>query len=119
MSSNNCIITLPTIPRQVADAIESCREQGANNATILEYRSIRYTSERLVALRTIPFDTLMSALVNGYTVEKSAEELAHERIRHRYEMTKRHADDQYLHGCLNGIDFALNTLGIKIEGVNA
>lgn len=75
-----------------------------------------------ITMQTIPFDTLLSALVNGYVVEKSAEELereAHDKIRMSYEHrswpTANIADQAYM----EGVEVTLNTLGIKIEGVNA
>ena len=86
--SNTVTITLPTIPRQVAEVIERLREiNGYNNAGILRLatRTGGALHNDTVMPNTIPFDTLLSALVNGYTVEKSAEELAHEKLRKAYE----------------------------------
>jgi len=120
-TNNQRTITLVTIPQEVADAIKSCRKSFASNATIIEYTNTRYTSERLVALRTIPMDTLLSALVNGYVVEKSAEELAHDAIRTRYLYLKHNADNgnNYAKDANSETVRTLDTLDIKIEGVNA
>ena len=122
MSENQRTITLPTIPRQVAELIEEYRREDEypaweNDRIIAEVLSDMHIDNH--PLRSIPFDTLLSALVNGYTVEKSAEELereAHCRIRLHYDMER---DTEWAVGYCNGIEFTLATLGIKIEGVNA
>lgn len=119
MNDNQVTVTLPTIPKEVADAIEHYRKGGATNAQVIEYASIRYTSNEAKALRSVSVDTIMSALVNGYVVEKSAEELereAHDDIRHAYRLP---TGTEAAEGFNEGIKFTLNKLGIKIEGVNA
>ncbi|WP_054958436.1 hypothetical protein [Paenibacillus dakarensis] len=121
---NTATITLPTIPRQVAEAIERIRTQHPDLCDVIELaldaqEGYPHTPPEF---RVIPFDTLMSALVNGYTVEKSAEELereAHNAIRESFDYHTTgftdDGDDAYVDGMLD----TLNTLGIKIEGVNA
>ncbi|ETT64886.1 hypothetical protein BSK66_07700 [Paenibacillus odorifer] len=49
------------------------------------------------------------------------EEEAHERIREAYESSAGLADDPFdsYAGFINGVDYVLEALGIKIEGVNA
>jgi hypothetical protein len=120
MNENQRTVTLPTIPKEVADAIEAARKQGVCNATIIDVRNDDFTLAEVsgAVLRLISFDTLMSALVNGYVVEKSAEELAHETIHSKYVRVS-YADDFHAEGYARGIRFTLDTLGIKIEGVNA
>ncbi|PAD72392.1 hypothetical protein [Paenibacillus campinasensis] len=124
MNDNQIAVTLPTIPKEVADAIETARKQGACNGTIIDVRNDDFTLAGVsgAVLRLISLDTLLSALINGYAVEKSAEELereAHAAIRemYRYHTTgvTDEEDDAYADGVLD----TLNTLGIKIEGVNA
>lgn len=115
-------VTLPTIPRQVAEAIEWYREYHDLAEIISRVQIGTYYGEHTAALRSIPFDTLLSALINGYTVEKSAEELereAHDKIREKYAGFREGALFlSYPDGVADGIECALNTLGIKIEGVN-
>lgn len=119
MNDNQVTVTLPTIPKEVADAIEWYREHHDLAEIISRVQLGTYYGEHTAALRSIPFDTLLSALVNGYTVEKSAEELereAHDDIRHVYRLP---TGTEYAEGFNEGIKFTLNKLGIKIEGVNA
>ncbi len=121
---NQRTITLPTIPQKVADAIEYYREKGDNNVHICEYISIRYTSERAKLIQSIPFETLLSALINGYVIEKSAEELAHDAIRrqyqyHRAESLKATTGGGYYNGYMEAVEDTLGNLGIKITEVNA
>ncbi|WP_178023071.1 hypothetical protein [uncultured Paenibacillus sp.] len=117
-----------TIPAEVADAIEKLRKGYPwSNECIIELRAnggqAACRAKEAEALRSIPFDTLLAALVNGYEREQTEEERAHAAIRKLYvrhalgsdgyeatPLSKAHAD---------GINFTLNTLGIRIEGVNA
>lgn len=123
MNENQRTVTLPTIPKEVADAIEYYRKGGAGNAQVIEYASIRYTSKEAKALRSVSVDTIMSALVNGYVVEKSAEELAHDKIRssfiHHETGGGEDVTEDICYGYMRGVLETLNTLDIKIEGVNA
>ena len=126
MNDNQRTITLVSIPKDVADAIELASEVGADNATVLHVRDDDFAIVGLsgAVLRSIPFDTLMSALINGYVIEKSAEELereAHDKIRDAYAFHERMNHSYYYHhdGYTDGIRYTLDTLGIKIEGVNA
>ena len=122
MSENQRTVTLPTIPRQVAEVIERLRNVSEyDNADFIDHVVACDPESVGVTLRSIPFDTLLAALVNGYTVEKSAEELereAHDLIRNEYRGYKRSScaeDNAYAEGMCD----TLNHLGIKIEGVNA
>lgn len=122
MNENERTITLPTIPRQVAEAIETARNACACNATIIDVRNDDHNIPNVSRgdLRLVPFDTLLSALVNGYTVEKSAEELAHDAIRESYKRSRLPGwSSSYSEGRADGIKFTLDKLGTKIEGVNA
>ncbi|MFI2856915.1 hypothetical protein ACH6EH_07215 [Paenibacillus sp. JSM ZJ436] len=118
MNNETKTIELPIIPREVANAIETARTQGAMNATIIDayYDDVYIPGINRFDLSSIPFDTLLSALVNGYTTEKSVEELAHEEIRYKYETTGTWGE--YSTGYCNGIRYTLDTLKITIEGVN-
>lgn len=112
----------PTIPNEVADVIESLREkQGYSNASIVDL-ALLTGGELTKRLQAIPFDTLMAALVNGYEREMTDEERRDAMIRQRYIDNKsgcgrfRTSDEDHAHA--DGIRFALDTLGIQIEGVN-
>ena len=116
----------PTIPNEVADVIEALR--GVQLYSDEEIISIIMLSGGtfVKTLRSIPFDTLMAALVNGYDREITEEERFHREIRVKY-VEKRstarlmgHAwHSRETSAYADGIVFTLNTLGIKIEGVNA
>lgn len=122
MNDNQVTVMLPTIPKKVADAIEWYREYHDLAEIISRVQLGTYYGEHTAALRSIPFDTLLSALVNGYVVEKSAEELereAHDRIRQFYRYHTTDVTDEEDETYADGVLDTLNTLGIKIEGVNA
>jgi hypothetical protein len=117
---------MPVIPRQVADAIEGYRKIGGDNEDIMRMRfgAVLDIDERF---RSIPFDTLLVALVNGYTVEKTAKELrqdAYENIRIHYDVNDpdklRLLDSRhYAAGYRIGVKDTLKALGITISGVNS
>jgi hypothetical protein len=111
-----------TIPREVADRIESLRSSERSNEYICELAT-RTGGAVPVATRDlhkISFDTLPTALVVGYERELTEEEKrkqAYSAVRAQY----RKADDgwdDWDSGCTWAIEFVLNTLGIVIPGVN-
>jgi hypothetical protein len=110
-----------TLPREVAEAINFLRNKvGVTNFGIIagiaegergydEWATVeQYASDKP--------DTLLAALVNGYEVEKSAEELEAE----RHEKVRRYLRDVERVGQWDkaiAIRRTLKELGIKIEGV--
>jgi len=121
MNDNQVTVTLLSIPKEVADAIESLRSERMTNSRICAYHlgTGPYDKKLTQTLRSIAFDTLLSALINGYAVEKFAEEMeqeAYDNIRWAYEVP---TATEAAEGFNEGNKFTLNTLGIKIEGVNA
>jgi hypothetical protein len=107
-----------TLPREVAEAINFLRNKiGVTNFGIIagieegergydEWTTVeQYASDKP--------DTLLAALVNGYEVEKSSEDI----IRDDYEQCDP-GSLEYRLGFRWGVEKTLNTLGIKIEGVN-
>lgn len=117
------------IPHNVADAIEELRSSTHpydNERIVYSALNLHNAGDAVVALRTIPFDTLLAALVNEYEREKTPEEIAHERVRIVFEKRIQSGtsarDAQEITRNLSfadGIKFALNELGVNIEGVNA
>lgn len=110
------------IPAEVADAIEQFRAAREDNESII-YRVLNDGTayQPVASLRSIPFDTLLAALVNGYEremTEEEAREKAYGKIRTTFEGMPE-PGDAWDDGCKHGIIYALDTLGIKIEGVNA
>jgi hypothetical protein len=127
-------VKIPVIPREVAEAIEFFRKpiEGSppyTNAQIIHIANGKiYTSSYEAALLSIPIDTLLAALVNGYTVEKSAEELAeeaekvaHDKIRKRYEYLRSNAKggNEHAQTAAEEIRDILDVLNVKITEVNA
>ncbi|MCM3784374.1 DUF1642 domain-containing protein [Neobacillus mesonae] len=118
-------VNKPVIPADVADAIEYLRGSAGHvpldNETIL-YNVINPTpgTEHFDRVRSLPFDTLLAALVNGYERELTEEERWAKRINEALgwmEESRRSA--QYKDGYHRGVMQTLAILGIKIEGVNA
>lgn len=118
----------PTIPNEVADAIEYLRSNDVfdtpytNEDLVSGIFDPSMSSSTFITLRSIPFNTLMAALVNGYEREMT-EEQKHAKIAQEYAEYVRGAghygtlDEDAIYA--DGIRFTLNTLGIQIEGVNA
>lgn len=110
-----------TVPAEVARAISLMRKEGATNYEIIHRANGAIITEPDVVLRRWAFgedapanpDILMSALVVGYEIEKSPEEM----LREYYEEFSRFPDD-YEAGVLEGIYKTLDILGVTIEGIN-
>lgn len=118
-------VNIPTISHEVADAIERLRtvEPKWDNETIL-YNVVNPTNAggSTATLRSVEFDVLLAALVNGYHREPTEEE-KHAELDKTY---RDHAEGNGFFGTededlayAKGIKYALNTLGITVEGVNA
>ena len=125
-----------TIPREVADAIETLRDPETGHAfSNAEIVSVALKTggglhRDTVALQKIPFDTLLTALVNGYErelTEEEAREKALSDIRANYtwydaaasEESRMFNGDPTRHMlAMYAIRDTLNTLGIDIPGVN-
>ncbi|WP_342439272.1 hypothetical protein NSS79_10365 [Paenibacillus sp. FSL L8-0436] len=118
-----------TIPREVADAIETLRRDSAsdpafdNEGIAHAYVTESYVGPIALNLRKIPFDTLMRALLDGYERELTEEEKRAQSatyVKHRYLEALEFADEDELQlGFINGARFVLDEFGITIEGVNA
>lgn len=112
----------PTIPNEVADAIEELRDgHGHDNSRII-YAAMRTgggLSKYTITLQTIPFDTLLAALVNGYEREMTAQgKLLYEYEAHLFNQGNYNTSAEDM-AYADGIRYTLDTLGINIEGVNA
>lgn len=114
-----------TVSRKLAEAIEHFKNPDGyayeNYEIMREYFSIsevvaKADNEFRLELRRTKTDLLMSALINGYEVEKSPEE----KVRAYYNEFS--VDKRHLTGSQYAVGYAilntLNILGIKIEGVN-
>lgn len=111
-----------TLPREVAEALDSLRRQGGGNYEIVaafikrrkEIPEIKTLADAF-ELNKISFDDILNALVNGYEIEKSPED----KVREYYEFVRRSIRDDYSDGILDGIEKTLDLLEIKVPGVNA
>lgn len=119
----------PTIPNEVADAIEHLRNSDVfdpsytNEDIVSGIFDPSMSSSTFATLRTIPFDILLVALVNGYERELTEEQRIHAVIRDDFEDHRR-GNGGFETGSEDrayaaGIKFTLNTLNIDVEGVNA
>lgn len=117
----------PNIPAEVADLIENMRTIGITHKEITRVaQGHTLVTAYYEVLSSIPFDTLLAALVNGYERELTEEQKRADRERELVRDYDSHrggygryctveADDAFA----DGMEYALDTLGIKIEGVNA
>jgi len=111
----------PTIPAEVADAIEKARFSHWDNERIAYYvLNPDHTATGLAPLRSIPFDMLLAALVNGYEREMTEEERTHAAIKREWiDRDSRRQRNAYCDGFADGIEFVLGEISMLIEGVNA
>ncbi|WP_102271345.1 hypothetical protein [Cytobacillus massiliigabonensis] len=114
-----------TLPREVAEAIESLRNRGESDQDIVTYGIERYSFSDagiIYSYGKTNFHELMSALVNGFEAEKSPEEKVREYYEHvkqeYFEAVDGRERREYL-GKYSAVKTTLDLLGIQIEGVNA
>jgi hypothetical protein len=113
-----------TVPANVANAIAHYVNLADNKTqAFTDILSLGYEAERSeIILRHFDqdYDELMQALICGYEVEKSPEDL----VRDFYNATKMRLDEvseleaDYYYGIKKGIEYTLGFLGIKITEVN-
>ncbi|MEI2280751.1 hypothetical protein [Paenibacillus polysaccharolyticus] len=109
----------PVIPAEVADLIENMRTIGITHKEITRVaQGNTLVTAYYEVLSSIPFDTLLSALVNGYEREKEPEDPRHVELRKEY-VWRNEGSSSYSSGMADGIRYAVAMLGVKIEGVNA
>ncbi|MFD2868503.1 hypothetical protein ACFSY7_08325 [Kurthia populi] len=110
------------VSREVADAIEYLGKVGCAFEEAMESHVStgwsNFSDERVIALGGLTSKELATALIVGYEVEMTP----HERIMKAYNAAKRTKNGSfascYHSGVMAGITTALDTLGIKIKGVN-
>lgn len=122
-----------TLPREVADAIELMRDQGATNFGIMRRAHGATSSVPDLTIWRWAFygdgkgssNKLMSALINGYEVEKTPEERVRRYYDRLYEQGKASIDRKEYKKAIEWgekrtvVVETLDLLGITIEGVNA
>jgi hypothetical protein len=115
------------IPKEIAADIEALRSKGACADRYLLSLAFKFTfGEEGWALHNYAgenYDTYVNAIVNGYTVAQTPEEKVRKFYDdHKHDFDLSDENDQtyaYCDGVMNGIKYALESYGIKIEGVNA
>ena len=118
----------PVIPAKVADAIEFYRHtippfSDARIVTIADNVGTA-SGPNAEAIRSIPSNTLMAALVNGYEREETPEDVFRRVYLDSYEEARRHTEEGWpqsaarCRGYASGMFRAAEILGIKIKGVN-
>ncbi|NYV67625.1 hypothetical protein HYI36_20310 [Bacillus sp. Gen3] len=115
-----------TLTKEQAEAIELAKERDDIDRIVNAASSDKpgWYAGKYVPLNSLTLETLMTALVNGYEVEKTPEE----KVREYYEEIDSYrrqskgfdsnASDEF-HRMCDAIRTTLDLLGIKIEGVNA
>lgn len=102
-----------TLPREVARALEMCVKRYGEKTTLKYHAEDTNSWKNAVsALNGFDLMTLASALVNGYTIETTPEEM----VREYYDSFGGSPSAQERK---QGVVDTLNLLGIRIEGVNA
>lgn len=111
-----------TLPRDIAIIIENFREQGFKNNNILHsihtvgsVDDVNVRALKVFAYVQNNYDELLSALVNGYTIEQTPEE----KVREYYEDRRLSHAGSIADYQADAVKETLNLLGIKIEGINA
>jgi hypothetical protein len=115
-----------TLPREVAQSIEAIIGRGGEDKDIIAYAMDRFAIEDASVIFRYAqenFNDLMSALVNGYTIEQTPEE----KVREYYEglidtstdVRNYSADRELARYEISGVKQTLDLLGIPIEGINA
>lgn len=122
------------VTKEVAEAIEYLRNQYEvykDDSFFIEAHAIHHSPHTEASwadcpiLNEVSTEVFARAILNGYEVEKSPEEQVREyydRCRTNSEIAYEQGEyrqSEYLNGQVNGISLTLQTLGIKIEGVNA
>lgn len=117
-----------TLTKPQADAVQYALEAYNNNPEEVVYYHVAPGGNWIwPALNEIPLQSLVLALYVGYDVEEP-EPTPEERIRAKYEeicreytdsvIRDRRAGALFAHGYRVGLVYVLDTLGIKIDGVN-
>jgi hypothetical protein len=116
------------LPKEVSKALKTIKYNGYTTRDILRMIHVdnlvgRYESDiaTIKQYAVSEMDALLAALVNGYEVEKSAEDKVRDYYECVVELTESIDKQEASEGSYkeDAILQVLNTLGIKIEGVNA
>lgn len=124
-------MTKVKLPREVAEAVEGLRKITCSNYEVMCVVRSAHANPNAIKVRDWfadgagTHDLLMEALVNGYEIEKTPEEI----VRQKYEMldinrrlAKLSYDDVTASKSAakrEGMREVLDAYGIKVEGVNA
>ncbi|WP_060210224.1 hypothetical protein [Sporosarcina koreensis] len=101
-----------TVTREVAEALAECERNYISTDITLLLHAQRGLTGKYAPLQTLTIGDLAAAMINGYEVEKTPEEM----VREYYGEYDGTYGDIYRR---RGIRTTLDMLGIKVEGVNA
>lgn len=116
-----------TLTKEQAEAIELAKERDDIDRIVNAASSDKpgWYAGKYVPLNALTLETLMTALVNGYEVEKTPEENVQDyfnrliELQHQaHEKADHEQESEFLSEQL-GVKMTLDLLDIKIEGVNA
>lgn len=106
------------LPKNVTEAIEKCREGYSEKdviaIAIADYKSGSYREMQVFANEY--FEVFLKAIVNGYEIEESPEDQVRECFKNPPLFNN--GIGELSTSYRNGIRDTLDTLNIKIEGVN-
>lgn len=111
------------VTKEQAELISQLQDKWSNDGIIQTHVKYAWTTEKYEPLNDLTTEELAKALINGYEVEKSPEE----RLRDYYEYLKDGEESVVRYGGSGAqlrqgwqsVETTLDTLGIKIEGINA
>lgn len=111
-----------TLTKDQSEALESALDlQGCNKANVVEWHATNLWDGKRKALNGMPLDTLIRALYVGYEVEPSPDEKIaqkYKELQGLYTIRMCESNGGFYAGKLEGIRFTLDTLNVKVKGVN-
>lgn len=106
---------LVKIPQPVADKLDQLRNFGYSMESIVACRTD--SSANYAILRTIPFETFLQAVINGYEREKSYSDRHADLLRYYKRWTDGLMDCSYDDARAETVRDVLRILGIKVTGI--
>ncbi|MCT6924594.1 hypothetical protein [Metasolibacillus sp.] len=108
------------VSREVAKAIEYVKENYKFESSLRVHLSENWHSSHLRCLKELSTEAFVSLLLNGYEIEETPEEklLATYQRQRTWQETNDPYDRRAHTAYGNAIVYTLDTLGIKIKGIN-
>lgn len=111
------------VTKEQADAFEiALEDRGAERLLLLHARTDQPWGDEYQPLNDLSMTEMASMVTNGYTIAKSPEELIREYydnlIHDNWDNPRDSMEYQRASASMSATVFVLNTLGIKVPGVN-